>query len=111
MITFSENTDFNLLLGRDGKKEIRFIKEKDFAGIRTSGVKSEGISFPADVDMVRDMEIFVDRRAVEIFINGGEAAGIKLFYNSGTEGCFVLEAERPEAVTRAEVTKMQSVWQ
>ena len=110
-ITFSENTDFNLLLGRDGKKEIRFIKEKDFAGIRTSGVKSEGISFPADVDMVRDMEIFVDRRAVEIFINGGEAAGTKLFYNSGTEGCFVLEAERPEAVTRAEVTKMQSVWQ
>lgn len=110
-ITFSEDTDFNLLLGRDGKKEIRFIKEKGFTGIRTFGVKSECAVFPADVDTVTQMEIFVDRRVVEIYLNGGEAAGTKLFYNSAEDGCFVLEAAKPWAVKQAEVSKMQSIWQ
>ncbi len=110
-ISFAGDTDFNLLLGRDGKKEIRFVKENGFAGIRTSGVKSETVKFPADVDVIRNMEIFVDRRVVEIYLNGGEAAGTKLFYNSNTDGCFILEAEEPEKIERAEVSMMRSVWQ
>ena len=110
-ISFAGDTDFNLLLGRDGKKEIRFVKENGFAGIRTSGVKSETVKFPADVDVIRNMEIFVDRRVVEIYLNGGEAAGTKLFYNSNTDGCFILEAEEPEKIERAEVSMMRPVWQ
>lgn len=109
-ISFEEDTDFNILLGKDGEKEIRFVKEGAFAGFRTKGVKSENVAFPADVEKVHDMEIFVDRRVVEIYLNGGEAAGTKLFYNSKTEGCFLLRAKRPDAVQLTEVSVMNSIW-
>ena len=63
------------------------VKENGFTGICTFGCESETVKFPADV-MIRNMEIFVDRRVVEIYLNGGEAAGTKLFYNSAEDGCF-----------------------
>lgn len=110
-IRFSENTFFSILLGADGEKSISLVNDESGLHIVTKGVKSEGIRFKADVEEVRDLEIYVDRRVAEVYVNGGEAVGTKVFYNSSTDGCFVLDAKAPENVVWAEAVCMNSIWQ
>lgn len=105
-----ENTFFTILLGEDGEKSISLVNDRDGLRIATKGVKSEGICFQADVDHVRKLEIFVDRRMVEIYVNDGEAAGTKIFYNASKEGCFVLGAEAPGDMENVCVGLMGSIW-
>ena len=76
----------------------------------TKGVKSEGICFKADVEEVRELEIYMDRRVAEVYVNGGEAAGTKVFYSGSKAGCFALDAETPENVVWAEAVCMKSIW-
>lgn len=109
-IGFSENTFFAILLGEDGEKSIFLVNDEAGLRIVTKGVKSEGIRFKADVEEVRDLEIYMDRRVAEVYVNGGEAAGTKVFYTSSKAGCFELNAEAPENVVRAEVAYMKSIW-
>lgn len=109
-IRFSENTFFSILLGADGEKSISLENGEGGLRIVTKGVKSEGVCFKADVEEVRDLEIYVDRRVAEVYVNGGEAAGTKVFYNSSTDGCFALDAETPEHVAWVEVACMKSIW-
>ena len=109
-IRFSENTFFSILLGADGEKSISLVNGEGGLHIVTKGVKSEGVCFKADVEEVRDLEIYVDRRVAEVYVNGGEAAGTKVFYNSSTDGCFALDAETPEHVAWVEVACMKSIW-
>ena len=44
------------------------------------------VRFPSDVSTVRYVEIFMDRRVAEVYLNHGEAAGTKLFYQESTRG-------------------------
>ena len=76
----------------------------------TKGVKSEGIDFKADVEEVRDLEIYMDRRVAEIYVNEGEAVGTKLFYNTLQNGCFELCAMKAGNVRQAELVMMKSIW-
>lgn len=76
----------------------------------TKGVKSEGIRFRADVEEVRALEIYVDGRTAEVYVNEGEAAGTKVFYNRSADGCFALDAETPAHVAWVEVACMKSIW-
>lgn len=109
-IGFSENTFFTILLGEDGERSISLVNEEEGLRIVTKGVKSEGICFKADVEEVRELEIYMDRRVAEVYVNGGEAAGTKVFYSGSTSGCFALDAEMPENVVWAEAACMKSIW-
>lgn len=109
-IRFGQNTFFSILLGRDGVKEISLVNDRDGLRIVTKGVKSEGICFRADVEEVRSLEIYVDRRAAEVYVNEGEAVGTKVFYSGSRVGCFELRAKKPEHVEWMEVACMKSIW-
>lgn len=103
-------SDFKLLLGQEEDRRITFEVRGNMARIKTYGVKSEQVGFPADVDQVKELEIFVDRRTVEVYINQGEAAGTKLFYTDGGTGIFASEFEKPEALEQIEIYTMKSIW-
>lgn len=109
-IGFSENTFFTILLGEDGERSISLVNEEEGLRIVTKGVKSEGICFKADVEEVRELEIYMDRRVAEVYVNGGEAVGTKVFYSGSAAGCFALDAETPENVVWAEAVGMKSIW-
>ena len=79
--------------------------------IKTYGVKSEHITFPAHVTRVEKLELFADRRTVEIYVNDGEAAGTKLFYDTSDAGCFILHTDASECIKRAEIFSMRSIWE
>lgn len=109
-LRFSENTAFTILLGKDAEKEISLCNDSQGFRIVTKGVKSENIVFRADTDRVETLEIFTDHRVIEVYVNEGEAAGTKLFYNMQKNGCFVLCAEDAEKIEAVEVSKMKSIW-
>ena len=62
------------------------------------------------MEEVKDLEIYMDRRVVEVYVNEGEAVGTKLFYNTSAEGCFELCAMKAGNVVRAELALMKSIW-
>ncbi len=109
-IKFSENTFFTILLGQDKDRSISLIHDLKGLRIVTKGVRSEGIDFAADVAEVRELEIYMDRRVAEVYVNGGEAVGTKVFYNTSQDGCFELCAMRVGNVERAELALMKSIW-
>lgn len=109
-IRFLENTFFTILLGKDKDRSISLVHDIEGLRIVTKGVKSEGIVFRADVEEVRTLEIYMDRRVVEVYVNEGEAVGTKVFYSTSEEGHFELCAMRTENIVQAELALMRSIW-
>ncbi len=110
-LEFSEDISFKICLSENGGSRMMLINDEKGLRIKTHGVKSEHITFPADVDNVLKLEIFVDRRTAEVYINDGEAAGTKLFYDTSDHGCFILHTDTPESIKKAEVFGMRSIWE
>lgn len=101
--------DFRILLAEDEGDCLTLERHRQVTGLVSTREQVAGVRFPSDVAQVRDIEIFMDRRVVEVFLNGGEAAGTKLFYQKTKEGCF--EAEFPEGeLEELAVYSMKSIW-
>jgi len=109
-IHLAKDSDFKILLGKDGNKKIYLECRDGVTRIRTFGVKSEGVDFRSEEKPVRYMEIFVDRRTVEVFLNHGASVGTKIFYNNSILGIFDAKFKESHAVSNAEVFTMQSIW-
>lgn len=106
-VDFKEAGDFSILLGKDGEKSVRLEAKDGTVSFQMKGVKSEKIGFPSSVKRCTSLEIFVDGRTIEAYINQGEDVGTRLFYNSSKTGIFELESTVPAAVR---VVQMHSVW-
>lgn len=128
-IELTGDSDFCLTLGRNEESFIALVRENGVTAIRTvgngdgaeakaeaennndtSGSRKTTRTFPASAKEVRYVEIFVDRRTVEVYLNHGEEAGTRLYYGSGKDGLFELKAERPEEFERIEVWGMRGIW-
>lgn len=109
-IDFNKSTDFTILLGvsKDGK--LWLIKEQKCIRIKTEGVKSKYVNFETEVEQVKKVEIFVDRRLTEVFINDGEEAGTKLFYQDSSDGIFKASFQEEGEVDRIQIFAMESIW-
>lgn len=108
-LTFSANVDFEILLGKSEVGEIRLVRKNETLQIVTTGVKSHYVQFVTELQELRELEIFVDRRTVEVFANNGECAGTKLFYGE-RDGIFEAEFEKEEAAEEIEVYEMKGIW-
>ncbi len=109
-LEFEENISFSIQLGGNEERKIMLIHDEKGLRLETTGVKSESVMFPAGIEQVEKLEIFVDRRTVEIYVNDGEAAGTKLFYDASDQGCFLLHTEAEENLKSVRVFRMESIW-
>lgn len=111
VLQFSGNPAFSLQLA--GCEDKALLLRNDEKGLRleTRGTKTEQIVFQADVEGVDTLEIYVDRRVTEVYVNHGEAVGTKLFYHTSDTGCFKLATNRPECIEEAKVFSMKSIWE
>ncbi len=109
-LELEDNISFSIQLGGDEDRRITLIHDETGLCLQTKGVKSESVQFPAEVDRVEKLEIFADRRMVEIYVNDGEAVGTKLFYDISDQGCFILNTDAAESLKRVEVFRMKSIW-
>lgn len=62
------------------------------------------------IEKIYKLELFVDRRVAEIFVNDGEKTGTRIFYGNNEMGCFSAEIRNPESVASAEVYTMNAIW-
>ncbi len=108
-VSLNKPGDFSILLGAEENRSIRLECVNGVTRFKTQGVESENIGFASDVEKVTEIEIFVDRRLVEVYLNGGEGAGTKLFYHHSKDGSF--EAQFSENILKeVQVRQMNSAW-
>lgn len=109
-IRLSGETDFNIVLAEEEETGLYLICEKGTARFQSKGMNTDHVKYTADTQPVREIEIYMDRRVCEVFINGGEAAGAKLCYLKSKKGCFEIKAENPEMIEHTVVREMKAVW-
>lgn len=109
-LSFHSDIHFSIQLAEHGNGRMLLIHDGKGLRIEMQGVKSGRAAFPADVERVEKLEIFMDRRTTEIYVNGGEAVGTKLFYDTSDSGCFILHTDTPEGIKKAEIFRMASIW-
>lgn len=95
------------LLGQDGDKSISLTAEGGKVFFKMTGVKSDKVQFVSSVEKCRNAEIFVDGRTTEVYLNDGEDAGTRLFYNSSSQGIFCLNSDKEAQV---KICEMKSIW-
>lgn len=109
-IDFTDDTDFNILLGESSEGRLWLLKERKKLQIKTEGVKSKYVKFTTEIEHIEKAEIFVDRRLTEIFINDGEEAGTKLFYQDTNDGIFQASFQEEKNVARIRIYEMEGIW-
>ena len=108
-IKLGDDQDFLVTLAREGNDALYLERKKGVTSLVSTRKEVKEICFPSDVGGVRYVEIFMDRRVAEVYLNHGEAAGTKLFYQDSTEGH--LEADfSAGSLNRLEVWTMESLW-
>lgn len=101
--------DFSILLAQDGEDTLTLEKRDGITGLVSGKKEARNVRFPADVSQVREIEIFVDRRVTEVFLNHGEAAGTKVFYQESRDGCFGVRMFGG-CIKALKVCRMESIW-
>lgn len=109
-ITFSEETDFHILLGKTENSSITFIRNGKEMELKTEGVASHYVKFDTQIEKLKTVEIFADRRLIEVYLNDGEEAGTKLFYHDNRDGVFQAKFADENSVEQIEIYKMKSIW-
>ncbi len=62
------------------------------------------------VESIAKLEIFVDRRLVEVYVNDGELAGTKLFYQDEGSGVFHAAFQFQNHVEKIQIYEMKGIW-
>ena len=109
-IDFRQDTDFDILLGESAQGRLRLLREKDRLCLKTEGVRSQKINYSAMVESIAKLEIFVDRRLVVVYVNDGELAGTKLFYQDEGSGVFHAAFQFQNHVEKIQIYEMKGIW-
>ncbi|MDO4332844.1 MAG: glycoside hydrolase family 32 protein [Eubacteriales bacterium] len=108
-LLFDGDTNFEILLGKSRDAEIRLVRRDGELLLTTQGVRSHFVTCVTRLEKLTKLEIFVDRRTVEIFANDGERAGSKLFYPE-KGGVFQAKFDYEEHVNSIEICEMKGIW-
>ncbi|MEH2930553.1 GH32 C-terminal domain-containing protein [Candidatus Ventrimonas sp. KK005] len=101
--------DFTILLAKDGDETLTLERKDGITGLVSQKEKAKEIRFLADVSRVEEIEIFVDRRVTEVFLNRGEAVGTKVFYQESKDGCFLAQIWEG-TMKKVKISQMKSIW-
>ncbi len=101
--------DFTILLAKDGDETLTLERKDGITGLVSQKEKAKEIRFLADVSRVEEIEIFVDRRVTEVFLNRGEAVGTKVFYQESKDGCFLARIWEG-TMKKVKISQMKSIW-
>lgn len=100
---------FRILLAENRDSRLWLLSDGQSVRIFTQGTKTENINFSAKVK-AREIEIFMDRRVAEVFVNQGQAAGTKIFCCDRTDTIFRTDFEDTREVESVALYRMESVW-
>lgn len=108
-VSLKGDGDFTIVLARDGEDSLSLVRKDGETSLISTKANVRNIRFPSGIRNVREIEIYTDRRLTEVFLNEGEAAGAKLFYQDSRDGCF--EGFFADGDLNAlQVHAMQTIW-
>ena len=109
-LELEHSADFRMTLYKWKGRKL-YLEQKDGqCRFRTVGEGAKNILYPADIDQVTVVEVFVDRNVCEVFLNEGQAAGAKKFYQQSEMGNFEFHVQEKGAVKSLLVEKMEGIW-
>lgn len=108
-VEFVKDTNFDILLGNSKDAQLRLVRNNQELRMITRGVHSHFVDFVTTIEHIYKLEIFMDRRVAEIFVNDGEEAGTKLFYQE-QDGVFDAKFTDEDAVKEIAVYEMKGIW-
>lgn len=108
-LLFEADTDVDILLGKGEGAELRLVKTGNELRLAAKGVKSEAADCVTWIDALKKLEIFMDHRTVEVFVNDGERAAAKIFYQE-KDGIFEARFSNEEHVGSVEIYEMKGIW-
>ncbi len=109
-LLFSDNTGFEITLAVDGEDSMKLLGDKGELEILSTKNRDKDARFATKTEKIRKIEIFMDRRVVEVYVNDGERAGTKIFVNHSKGGVFRAFFDEPARVKRVLVRKMETIW-
>lgn len=109
-ISLKGDSDFSILIAEEEDRSLRLQRKDGQVELVTKGTATDKVRFPSHIENVRYIEIFMDRRSAEIYLNHGQSAGTKLFYTNSLQGVFKADFANPEEVENLELYTMKSIW-
>ncbi len=109
-ISLKGDSDFSILIAEEGDRSLSLQRKDGQVEIVTKGTATEKVRFPSPIEHVGYIEIFMDRRSAEIYLNHGQSVGTKLFYTNSSQGVFKADFANPEEVENLELYTMKSIW-
>lgn len=107
-ITFAGETDFEICFACSVGNDYRLKRTGETLEVLG---ENRGVRYVEKSEHVRHVELFVDRRVVEICINDGERIGTKLILTNSRTGIFEASFAQPENAACVRVFRMKSIWQ
>lgn len=107
VIEISEGSSFDMVVAAEGEKSLTLSGFSGKTVLKANGTKSAAADFIAETSPVYKIEIFMDRKVCEVFINDGEAAGAKVFYKKDCRGKFEAVFEAPKHI---QIHQMKGCW-
>ena len=98
------------LLAEDGEDFLKLVGCDGVLELISTRMGNRPVKFVAKTKRIRKIEIFMDRRVVEIYVNDGEAVGTKLFVNHSKRGIFEASFADALNVTQVLVRQMEAIW-
>ena len=109
-IEFNGETEFQVTLFDDGSDFLRVVGKKTIVELQSSKNKDKQARYIAETEKLEKLEIFMDRRTVELYINDGEKVGTKIFMYPTKTGRISFQFANEDRVSHVIVRQMEAIW-
>ncbi|MSS13946.1 glycoside hydrolase family protein [Porcincola intestinalis] len=109
-IQFEGETSFEILAARDGDSYLKLRGDGRKLEILSDRNKDTQARYIAETQRIEKVELFMDRRVLEVYINNGEQVGTRLFIKHSKDGVFSAAFEEGQKVGHIVVKQMMPIW-
>lgn len=109
-IEFCGRTEFEIALFDDGIDYLKIIGKNTMIELISSKNKDSQARFVAETEELRKLEIFMDRRTVELYLNDGEKVGTKIYMSPDRNGRITFQFAKETEVTHISIHRMEAIW-
>lgn len=109
-IHFTKQTSFEILAAEDGESYLKLLGDGKKLEILSDRNKDAQARYIAETQHIEKLEIFMDRRVLEVYINDGEKVGTRLFISHSGKGKFRAVFEEKMGVGYMIVKQMKTIW-
>lgn len=111
-LRLTENTSFRIILAKNREQRLGLEYDGNILKL-IHGLAADRESAPflhVKTSLVTDLELFMDKSAVEIFVNQGRYVGTKTYFFEPDGSAVEYEFERRQAVQLFEISKVKNIW-